>query len=88
MLFRSIVEDVRIAAGSLAPTPLRLRLTEQLLQGRSLDAGQVTEARRIAVSEIRPIDDIRSTAAYRAAVFANLVEEFLAGLRAHGNAHE
>jgi CO/xanthine dehydrogenase FAD-binding subunit len=85
---RGIVEDVRIAAGSLAPTPLRLRQTERLLQGRSLDAAQVSEARRVAVSEIRPIDDIRSTAAYRAAVFANLVEEFLAQLMAHGNAHE
>jgi CO/xanthine dehydrogenase FAD-binding subunit len=84
---QGITEDVRIAAGSLASTPLRLRQTERLLQGRSLDA-PVTEVRRVAVSEISPIDDIRSTAAYRAAVFGNLVEEFLAGLKAHGNAHE
>jgi 2-oxo-4-hydroxy-4-carboxy-5-ureidoimidazoline decarboxylase len=34
-------------------------------------------AKKTAAAEIRPIDDIRSTARYRAAVAANLVAEFL-----------
>jgi putative cofactor-binding repeat protein len=36
------------------------------------------------VKEIRPIDDIRSTARYRAAVSGNLVAEFLEKLAAEG----
>lgn len=71
------VEDVRIAAGSLAPVPLRLRRTEQLLREKTLEREIVRAARNTAMAEVQPIDDIRSTAAYRSAVLGNLVVEFL-----------
>jgi OHCU decarboxylase len=76
------VEDVRIAAGSVAPTPLRLRETERMVKGKEIDAGLLHSARQAAAGEIRPIDDIRSTAAYRSAVVGNLVAEFLQRLAA------
>jgi putative cofactor-binding repeat protein len=41
-------------------------------------------AREIVAREIRPIDDIRSTARYRAVVAGNLVAEFLEKLAAAG----
>lgn len=72
-----VVEDVRIALGSVAPVPLRLIETERVVRGRAIDPSVLTLARKTAASEIRPIDDIRSTARYRAAVANNLVEEFL-----------
>ena len=75
-----VVEDIRIAAGSVAPVPLRLREAERIVQGRKIDAALVSRARKAAMDEIRPIDDIRSTAAYRAAVLGNLVVEFLGKL--------
>jgi len=71
------VEDVRIAAGSVAPVPLRLRETEAVVEGKLVDATLIAQARKAALSEIQPIDDIRSSAAYRAAVLANLIDEFL-----------
>ena len=71
------IEDVRIALGSIAPVPLRLRETEQAVKGKSIDSALLLLARRTAIAEIRPIDDIRSTAKYRAAVAGNLVVEFL-----------
>ena len=71
------VEDVRIGAGSVAPTPVRLRETERVVKGKRIDAALVSRARVTAIGEIRPIDDIRSTATYRSAVVGNLVEEFL-----------
>jgi OHCU decarboxylase len=74
------VEDVRFAAGSVAPMPVRLRNTERVLNGKAVDAGVVRQARDSAMAEVRPIDDIRSTAAYRSAVLGNLVEEFLSKL--------
>jgi OHCU decarboxylase len=76
-----VIEDVRIAGGSVAPTPLRLRQTEQLLRGKKITADIMSEARRLAMEEISPIDDVRSTRAYRSAVLGNLVEEFLSRLR-------
>jgi len=72
-----VVEDVRIAAGSVAPMPIRLRNTERVLKGKAVDGALVRQARESAMAEIRPIDDIRSTAAYRSAVLGNLIEEFL-----------
>jgi CO/xanthine dehydrogenase FAD-binding subunit len=72
-----IVEDLHIAAGSVAPMPLRLYETERLVKRNALDAALVSRAQNTAAGEIRPIDDIRSTAAYRSAVLQNLVGEFL-----------
>ncbi len=72
-----VIEDVRIALGSVAPVPLRLTETEQIVRGKVIDSELLLLARRAASAEIRPIDDIRSTARYRAAVAGNLIVEFL-----------
>lgn len=72
-----VIEDVRIAVGSVAPVPMRLQKTEQLLRGKTIDAALLQRACETAMGEVRPIDDIRSTARYRAAVVGNLVAEFL-----------
>ena len=71
------VDGVRIAAGSVAPVPLRLRGTEAVIRGKTIDSRLLRSARAAAISEIRPISDIRSTATYRAAVLGNLIVEFL-----------
>ena len=71
------VEDIRLAMGSVAPVPLRLAETESLIKGRSLDRQLIVLASKTAAEEIKPIDDIRSTARYRKAVAGNLVAEFL-----------
>jgi OHCU decarboxylase len=76
-----IIRDVKIALGSVAPVPLRLPQTEQMLTNQSLDDAIVARAAKIAAGEVKPIDDIRSTARYRAAVVGNLVAEFLERLR-------
>jgi CO/xanthine dehydrogenase FAD-binding subunit len=83
-----VIEDVRIALGSVAPVPLRLAETEELLIGRRLDPALVLLARKTAAAEVRPIDDIRSTARYRAAVVGNLVAEFLERLGVPVAGHE
>jgi CO/xanthine dehydrogenase FAD-binding subunit len=62
----------RVAIGSVAPTVVRARRTEE-----ALAAGESFEsARRILMDEITPIDDLRSTADYRRTVAANLLEDF------------
>jgi len=78
------VDGIRIAAGSVAPVPLRLHGTEGVVRGRTIDSALVRSARAAAVSEIRPISDIRSTASYRAAVLGNLIVEFLEKLAGDG----
>jgi CO/xanthine dehydrogenase FAD-binding subunit len=78
------IRDVRLALGSVAPVPLRLSETERMLAGSKIGQSLIDEARKSVVKEIRPIDDIRSTARYRSAVAGNLVAEFLEKLAAVG----
>jgi CO/xanthine dehydrogenase FAD-binding subunit len=76
------IRDVRLAMGSVAPVPLRLNETERMLAGKQIESSLIDAVRKCVGKEIRPIDDIRSTARYRAAVAANLVAEFIEKLAA------
>ncbi|MEM0486717.1 MAG: xanthine dehydrogenase family protein subunit M [Sulfolobales archaeon] len=69
-----IVSEVRIALGSVAPTPVRARTTEKSITGMSLERAAV-RASELIVSEIAPIDDVRSTAWYRSRVAKILVRD-------------
>ncbi|MGD0484493.1 MAG: FAD binding domain-containing protein [Gemmatimonadales bacterium] len=64
----------RIALGSVAPTVVRLPRTEAALAA----GADVAAAQRVLAEEIRPIDDLRSTARYRLRVAANLLARFWA----------
>jgi CO/xanthine dehydrogenase FAD-binding subunit len=79
-----VVEDARLAMGSVAPVPMRLADTERLINGKFLDEQLAQAARNMAADEVHPIDDIRSTARYRAAVAGNLVADFLEQLSGQG----
>jgi len=78
------IQDIRIGAASLRETPTRCPAAEQALLNQPLTPATlptlIAAARAALATEARPIDDIRSTAKYRAAVAANLLEEFLRSL--------
>ena len=75
------IEEIRIAAASLADRPIRLLKTEAVLLGQRLSAEVCTAARKTLLEEAKPIDDIRSTALYRKSVAANLLDECLASMQ-------
>jgi CO/xanthine dehydrogenase FAD-binding subunit len=64
----------RIAFGAVAPTVVRVPRTEEVLAS----GGTIDEAAAALDAEIAPIDDIRSTAAYRRRVAGNLLRQFWA----------
>ncbi|HWO89555.1 MAG TPA: FAD binding domain-containing protein [Gemmatimonadales bacterium] len=65
-------ERPRIALGSVAPTVVRLPRTEAALErGASIE-----QAQQILKDEIRPIDDLRSTADYRRETAGRLLARF------------
>jgi len=78
------IRDVRLALGSVAPIPLHLNKTEHLLTGKHVEPSLLEAVKKSVAQEISPIDDIRSTSRYRAAVAGNLVAEFLDKLAAEG----
>lgn len=59
----------RISIGSVAPTVVRLRGTEEALAS----GATIVDAQAVLMREIAPIDDLRSTAEYRKRVCANLL---------------
>jgi CO/xanthine dehydrogenase FAD-binding subunit len=74
------IEDIRIGAASVREYPARLTATEKALTGKTITPENIAAARAAILTEVRPIDDIRSTAKYRTAIAANLLEEFLSTL--------
>jgi CO/xanthine dehydrogenase FAD-binding subunit len=75
------IAEIRLAAASVADRPVRLTATEEVLLDETLSAEVCAAAKLALLSEVKPIDDIRSTALYRKHVAANLLDEFLKQLR-------
>jgi CO/xanthine dehydrogenase FAD-binding subunit len=71
------VRDLRLVFASVAPHTLRASRTEAVIRGRELTPPLLDEAARVLQDEISPIDDLRSTAAYRRRVSENLLRDFL-----------
>ncbi len=60
-----VCEDIRIAVGAVAPTPLRAAMAEEMLRGRKVTSELIDEAARNAVIQCDPIDDHRASREYR-----------------------
>ncbi len=69
--------DVRVALGSVAATPIRASKTEGVLEGQRPTPEVADLAAETLASELRPIDDVRSTAAYRRTVAARILHRVL-----------
>ena len=72
---------VRVAMGSVAPTPLRARHVEAALEGKPLDAPTIAAAVAATVDDAKPIDDVRASAWYRGHLVRVFVEEVLNEVR-------
>ncbi len=71
------LDGVRLALGSVAPTVVRAPRAESVLEGRVPNDDVVEEAMRALGSDIRPIDDVRASAWYRAEMATELLREAL-----------
>jgi CO/xanthine dehydrogenase FAD-binding subunit len=63
-----LLADVRVAFGSSAPTPLRGRETERVLEGARAEPEVIERATRAAQDEVSPISDVRGSDCYRRAL--------------------
>jgi len=77
------LHDVRLALGAVAPTPLRARRAEALLEGAVLDADVIAVAAAAAANDdAQPIDDVRASAWYRRELLRNMVSRMLEDVHA------
>ena len=60
-----LVQDVRIALGSVAPTVVRSSMVEKKLIGTEANSKAIQDAANAVIDDISPIGDVRSTAEYR-----------------------
>jgi CO/xanthine dehydrogenase FAD-binding subunit len=75
------LSNVRVAMGSVAPTPLRARHVEAALEGNPLDAATIAAAVAATAQDAKPIDDVRASAWYRGHLVRVFVEEVLNDVR-------
>jgi carbon-monoxide dehydrogenase medium subunit len=70
-------KDARLAIGAVAPVTLRLTKTEALLKGSAITTEVLQKVAATVPTEIKPIDDVRSTAEYRRTVSGVLVRRVI-----------
>jgi carbon-monoxide dehydrogenase medium subunit len=87
---KKIINDVRIALGSVGTTPIRATAAEAVLRGQPLKAEAFAEAGEKAKEAVDPISDFRGSAGYKkemAAVFVRrALDRALANLRQQSKA--
>lgn len=75
------LSEVRVAMGSVAPTPLRARHVEAALEGQPLAAATIAAAVASTGDDVKPIDDVRASAWYRRHLVRVFLEEVLDEVR-------
>jgi len=68
-----IRDEIRIALGAVAPTPIRAFKTEKLLKGKIIDESLLEKAGISVLTEVSPISDVRSSQEYREEIIKVLV---------------
>jgi CO/xanthine dehydrogenase FAD-binding subunit len=76
------IADLRLAAGSVAATPVRLRAAEDAVRGQAPGPETAALAGAEAARGVEPIDDVRSTAEYRRFALERVVRRMVLGLGA------
>ena len=72
-----VCQDVRIALGAVAPTPIRAFSAEDVLRGQSITDKLLETAAREAQRCAAPIDDVRGSAGHRRGMVGILVKRTL-----------
>ncbi|KUO77513.1 MAG: hypothetical protein APF81_07755 [Desulfosporosinus sp. BRH_c37] len=60
-----ICQDVTIALGAVAPTPIRAHLAEEMLKNNKITPELIEDAAQNAITQCSPIDDHRASKEYR-----------------------
>lgn len=75
--------QVRVAFGAVAPTPVCGCATEEVLEGKELDAATIAAAAKAAQDEVHPISDVRASAWYRKEMIRNMTKRILEDVSAN-----
>lgn len=71
------IQSIALAMGGVAATPVRLPRTEAALRGRNVDGALLRTAAQTLQAELKPLSDLRASAAYRRVAAEGLLRRFL-----------
>jgi CO/xanthine dehydrogenase FAD-binding subunit len=72
-----VIREARVAVGSVAPVPLRLKGAEALLAGKTVRGLDLEPVLVRAAADIAPISDVRASLEYRRLVTGSLLRDAL-----------
>jgi xanthine dehydrogenase small subunit len=75
-LFDGRFQQIRLAYGGVGPTVIRLHKTEKVLRGQQCTKDLIGKAGKVAVAEISPITDVRSSDHYRNRLAETILQKF------------
>jgi carbon-monoxide dehydrogenase medium subunit len=75
-------EHVRLVAGGVGPTPVRVTAAEKRLTGTALEQTDIAQAAALLVEHCDPVDDVRASADYRRMVLARMIARAFATAQA------
>ena len=78
---RGKFEEVRVALGAVAPTPIRGRKVEEALKGNEVNEKNIARAAEWIREEVKPISDVRASAEYRREMSSVLTQRVLGASR-------
>jgi len=74
-------EQAKIVLGAVAPTPMRAKRAERMLQGEKLSDELIAAVAAAAAEEARPISDVRASAQFRRQMVAVLTQRMAVAAR-------
>ena len=75
-LFEGRFQQIRLAYGGVGPTVIRMNKTEKVLRSKPCTKDLIEKAGKIAVAEISPISDVRSSDHYRNRLAETILKKF------------
>jgi xanthine dehydrogenase small subunit len=76
----NIIKDIILAFGGVAPYPIIVKKTCQYLINKKIEVHTVKTAQRIALSELKPISDLRGSAEFRQILIRNHITKHFSKL--------
>ena len=70
------IKSARIAYGGVGPVVMRLKKTEQFLQGKEFEFQTFVYAGKMAKEEVTPISDVRGSSDFRFQLAENIILKF------------
>lgn len=73
-------DHICIALGAVAPTPIRAKKAEAILNDKKITPSLIKDSAQMAIKESKPISDIRASSYYRKKMIGFLVEKMISDL--------